>query len=570
MSNVPVSPAFLPITGLNLLSSTDNDEAPADGFQALLNIVDDDIDPKPALDTRKVLPLKQDRKVDAVVGLVDAPQDKVNDQLIKPVDTQNDSDQTKTAASLNKAEQQKDTVDATTKNTKDVSKKTVDTKVDRSSDNKADKASDKKADGAQGSAVVTATGLIHSSGVENPEQQLIAQMDAVREALFDILSQLSGQQVTDVKSAQQALALLSPTGQQDVADTANVSNLPKLPPSLIQQLQALVENIQALSDPALQQTVDVDIDGFIKQVNALLGNDALPSAVGKSDTTLIGQLSEELHKLTKAFEQFTKSHDNAVKTGGGIVIASAGVGDTNTQKQDDLPSSPQALKTISSVASEQTAPQLSTKTDTIQAPATLGQGAAAKIEASLGKSDGGFDFSGGQRDAAGLIGLTRAQNNAAPQATQNAPAFSRLLQQAEQRPVIDQIVFSIRSTPHTGTSRIHIQLQPAELGKVEVKMDVDGDGRTTLTITADNKQTFDMLQRDRSGLERALADAGLKADSGDLNFNLRGEQQGGQEQDNSGYAKHYPLQPQEESITPTDLLTTTYTVDVIEGLDITI
>ena len=40
---------------------------------------------------------------------------------------------------------------------------------------------------------------------------------------------------------------------------------------------------------------------------------------------------------------------------------------------------------------------------------------------------------------------------------------------------------------------------------------------------ADRPETLDMLQRDARVLERALNDAGLRADSGGLSFNLRSD-----------------------------------------------
>jgi hypothetical protein len=74
-----------------------------------------------------------------------------------------------------------------------------------------------------------------------------------------------------------------------------------------------------------------------------------------------------------------------------------------------------------------------------------------------------------------------------------------------------------------GTDRIEIQLRPASLGAVDVQLNVAHDGRVTAVIAADRADTLDLLRRDASGLEQALRDAGLQADSGSLSFNLRGE-----------------------------------------------
>ena len=57
-------------------------------------------------------------------------------------------------------------------------------------------------------------------------------------------------------------------------------------------------------------------------------------------------------------------------------------------------------------------------------------------------------------------------------------------------------------------------------------MELSQDGKVRAFITADVKDTLDMLQRDARGLERALQDAGLRTDSNNLHFALRSEQQG--------------------------------------------
>lgn len=77
-----------------------------------------------------------------------------------------------------------------------------------------------------------------------------------------------------------------------------------------------------------------------------------------------------------------------------------------------------------------------------------------------------------------------------------------------------------------------LRLDPAELGRIEVKLEMGKDGQASVSIQADNASTFDLLRRDSSALERALADAGLKLDSGGLNFSLR--QQDGQNQQFNG------------------------------------
>ncbi len=85
--------------------------------------------------------------------------------------------------------------------------------------------------------------------------------------------------------------------------------------------------------------------------------------------------------------------------------------------------------------------------------------------------------------------------------------------------MLDQIQFQVKTAVNDGSSKISIQLNPPELGKVDVKLNISADGKTSgITITADNQSTLNLLKQDTQGLTRALNDAGLSTDSGSLNF----------------------------------------------------
>jgi flagellar hook-length control protein FliK len=70
---------------------------------------------------------------------------------------------------------------------------------------------------------------------------------------------------------------------------------------------------------------------------------------------------------------------------------------------------------------------------------------------------------------------------------------------------------------------VTVQLDPAELGRVEVKLKIERQGPVHASVTVDNPRTLEILRNDRSSLERALQNAGLSTDSGSLSFNLRGD-----------------------------------------------
>ena len=117
----------------------------------------------------------------------------------------------------------------------------------------------------------------------------------------------------------------------------------------------------------------------------------------------------------------------------------------------------------------------------------------------------------------------QTQQSAASQASQaQRPALPS-------QAVVDQVTVQITKALQSGADRITIRLVPASLGRVEVQLEVAKDGHVSAIVTADNKDTLDLLQRDSKALQEALAQAGFQAGDEDLSFNLRGE--GGQDED---------------------------------------
>lgn len=113
--------------------------------------------------------------------------------------------------------------------------------------------------------------------------------------------------------------------------------------------------------------------------------------------------------------------------------------------------------------------------------------------------------------------------------------------------VIEQVHVAIVRAKDSDVDRITIQLEPVDLGRVDVVMDVRRDGTTHVLITADRRETLDMLSRDARGLERALQDAGVKADAGSMEFNLRQQQGQNAASFHSGDGNQRPFQEQAQS-----------------------
>lgn len=178
---------------------------------------------------------------------------------------------------------------------------------------------------------------------------------------------------------------------------------------------------------------------------------------------------------------------------------------------------------------------MNAQTDQSSAQAARAQASAASTAAargvtqmaSAGNGASGQAHTGTGESFAGTPGQTAGQTSSAQQSAQaqaaKGPRFS-----IPGKSFVDQISVQISKAINGGVDRINIQLRPESLGRVNVRMEVAQDGRISAVVTADNKDTLDMLQRDARELERALQDAGLQADSGSLSFNLKGQDGDGQ------------------------------------------
>jgi flagellar hook-length control protein FliK len=91
------------------------------------------------------------------------------------------------------------------------------------------------------------------------------------------------------------------------------------------------------------------------------------------------------------------------------------------------------------------------------------------------------------------------------------------------------VAIEIASQALAGKHRFEIRLDPPELGRIDVKLDIDRDGNTTTRLVVERSETLDLLKRDANQLERALQQAGLKTSDSGLEFSLR--QQGAEHGD---------------------------------------
>lgn len=72
-----------------------------------------------------------------------------------------------------------------------------------------------------------------------------------------------------------------------------------------------------------------------------------------------------------------------------------------------------------------------------------------------------------------------------------------------------------------GVNHFQIRLDPAELGRIDVNLEIDTDGTIKARLTVDRVETLTLLQRDARTLERAFEQAGLKPSDSGVDLSLR-------------------------------------------------
>ena len=195
-----------------------------------------------------------------------------------------------------------------------------------------------------------------------------------------------------------------------------------------------------------------------------------------------------------------------------------------------------------------------------QAPAAPSHGAAAKDaaqEAKAEKAEPGAKAHGADTAAAGKaddvrITVTTLPADNAPPASQlpspsadmrSATALANGVAAPAQTPVpttppttMSMLPIEIGLRAMDGLQRFEIRLDPDELGRIDVRLDIAGDGGIKAHLTVDRVETLALLQRDARTLERAFEQAGLNTGNGGLQFSLGSDRpQGGrQQQDDTG------------------------------------
>lgn len=150
------------------------------------------------------------------------------------------------------------------------------------------------------------------------------------------------------------------------------------------------------------------------------------------------------------------------------------------------------------------------------------------------------------------------------------PAAPRLDAKAEIRTASTlQFAQGPRFTPHSaqnlaaqiaqrfsdGARVFDIRLDPPELGRVEVRLELGSDNSVRALLAAERTETLAELQRSARDLERALADAGLELGENGLSFSLTDDGASAEDSEADGFDGAAPVFAGSDAIDAGDALT---------------
>lgn len=153
-------------------------------------------------------------------------------------------------------------------------------------------------------------------------------------------------------------------------------------------------------------------------------------------------------------------------------------------------------------------------------PATTGSsfhGMLGSLSASVGGLSAAFpegaDWSGGTTDAVTNTNVTSP--------AQLASLVTGVKQAGQPHPTTQIIAATLTRGAQSGENKtMTLQLDPPELGRVEIQMHFTKDKSVKAHMVFEKPETMLMMQRDAQVLERALLDAGMDAGGNDLSFEL--------------------------------------------------
>lgn len=322
----------------------------------------------------------------------------------------------------------------------------------------------------------------------------------------------------------------------DANTTQQPTSPPAPPPTAAFELAQLANKLQQTA-PELSAKL-TQLADTLKQFAAATGAQTTIAASATSASTL-GATDPNLNQLLQSLigeKQVTGPKSN-LPTQSEKPIA-LGL-DTSAQKSASPLETPKLDLSATKIVASDARPQNAEPAARPNAPATALAGAAATQAGLVAKPE-----RGPQSDPLLLAQANTPLSARADSSIAIKPAASAYQAQT-QTPNLPNLAFEIARQSAAGLSKFQIRMDPPEMGKIDVRLNMDGAGNVHARLTVERAETLDLLQRDARTLEKALQQAGLEGRSTNLEFSMRQNPfagQNGQSGDNnSGDAPIFSL-----------------------------
>lgn len=198
-------------------------------------------------------------------------------------------------------------------------------------------------------------------------------------------------------------------------------------------------------------------------------------------------------------------------------------------KQSPMQNTPQAQDQAASAQAQPT-PQAKTETSAHSLMTALSALSAQSAGDDAAAGQNGF---GQQGFAGGTFADMGADTSLMLTGQSGNASFASHLQQAGAAQSLpaqtsEMIALQIQRNAASKIDTFTLQLDPADLGRMDIELKFGHDGSLKAHLTVDRPETLALLQKDAGQLERILQQSGLNTDGQSLSFDLR-QQSGGQE-----------------------------------------
>ncbi|KJY67324.1 flagellar hook-length control protein FliK [Vibrio coralliilyticus] len=291
---------------------------------------------------------------------------------------------------------------------------------------------------------------------------------------------------------------------------------------VVQPLKATAEKpVQAKATQVLQAASDATSDSVVEPTVAagvVAGVAAIPWAVSSTETGA-EELQIQLDAKPKAQQaHLAQSVQQALHSSSAATMSAAQNNLQATQQASamPLPNELAASQLQQAVANPAVSEQAMLKAVMgAKAAGTLGKLAAAEGKQGQGHEAG---FAQQLSQAAGQQGLTVQNQLRAEQAAAQAPM------QLNREIAGEQVAERVQMMMSKNLKNIDIRLDPPELGRLQIRMNMTGDG-ATVHFTVANQQARDVIEQSMPRLREMLAQQGVQLGDSSVQQQSSGQQQ---------------------------------------------